>query len=76
MSLSETNSCYYIYDGEDAPLVVALNSHPKGMISVINAMIFKNKLAAKIFYPFIRFLRDMLLFVRGKKAIDNLKNEQ
>ena len=136
MSLSETNSCYYIYDGdcplcknfaltirlrenfgnltlidartdlnspilaevnkrnlnldkgavfvvgdnyyygEDAPLVVALNSHPKGFISFINAMIFRNKLAAQIFYPIIRFMRDILLFVRGRGAIDNLKNDK
>ena len=60
------------YFGKDAANKIAQISTPKNLTNYLNNLFFKNENLAAIFYPMARFMRDFLLFVRGKKGIGNI----
>ncbi|MBN8648234.1 MAG: DUF393 domain-containing protein [Caulobacterales bacterium] len=60
------------YFGKDAASKIAQISTPKNLTNFLNNLLFQNQNLAVIFYPIARFIRDSLLFIRGKKRIGNL----
>lgn len=60
------------YHGSDALHVMALLGTDSDVFNKINAMIFKSKILAKIFYPLLRSLRNFVLWCKGIKKIQNL----
>lgn len=59
-----------LYHGTDAVHLLALLSSPVGVFNRINAYLFKYKLTTKLFYPVFKFIRNLLLFVRGIPKIN------
>lgn len=64
------NGKYYF--GKDAANKIAQISTPKNLTNYLNNLLFQNHNMAAIFYPIARFMRDLLLFIRGKNGIGNL----
>ncbi len=62
----------HFYFGKDAASKIAQISTPKNLTNYLNNLLFKNENMAAIFYPIARLMRDLLLFIRGKKRIGNL----
>lgn len=60
------------YFGKNAANKITQISTPKSLTNYLNNLFFKNENLAAVFYPMARFMRDFLLFVRGKKSIGNL----
>jgi predicted DCC family thiol-disulfide oxidoreductase YuxK len=61
-----------LYYGSDAVNTLALIGSRSGMFNRLNYWIFKSKTASTVFYPFLRFSRNLLLKVLGKTRINNL----
>ena len=61
-----------IYYGADAIHALALISSRSGLINRLNYWIFKSKQLSAIFYPVLRFMRNLLLKVLNKTKINNL----
>ncbi len=66
------NNIYYF--GKDAPLMVSLHSTNSGFINKLNKILFANSFSAFIFYPIIREIRNLLLFIRSKPKLNNLND--
>jgi len=71
MVIKFQNTCYH---GVDAIHIMALLGTNSGLFNKINSTIFQSKILAKIFYPLLRCLRNFLLWCKGVKKIENLKN--
>ncbi|MBE9398257.1 DUF393 domain-containing protein [Pontibacterium sp. N1Y112] len=61
-----------IYYGSDAIHALALISSRSGLLNRLNYYLFRSKRLSYIFYPMLRFLRNVLLKVLGKTKINNL----
>lgn len=61
-----------LYYGSDAIHVLALISSRSGVFNRLNYYIFKTNTRAHIFYPVLRFFRNMLLKILSKAKINNL----
>ncbi len=61
-----------LYFGFEAIHVLALISSRSGVINKLNYIIFSSKFLSKLLYPVLRFSRYLLLFIMGKKAINNI----
>ena len=61
-----------IYYGADAIHALALISSRSGVFNRINYWLFKSRTFAGIFYPVLRFFRNLLLKLLGKTKINNL----
>ncbi len=61
-----------LYYGSDAIHALALISSRSGFFNRMNYWLFKSKLLSHIFYPVLRFLRNLLLKLLGKSKINNL----
>ncbi len=60
------------YYGADAIHVLALISSRSGILNRLNYWFFKSKTLSRLFYPILRFLRNLLLKMLGKSKINNL----
>lgn len=69
MVLKMGNEFYY---GSDAIHALALISSRSGVFNRLNYWIFKSRILSRIFYPVLRFLRNILLKILGKTKINNL----
>ena len=69
MVLKMGNTLYY---GSDAIHALALISSRSGIFNRLNYWIFKSKTLSRIFYPALRFFRNILLKLLGKSKINNL----
>ena len=69
MVLKMGNRLYY---GADAIHALALISSRSGIFNRINYWVFKSETISLIFYPILRFFRNLLLKVLGKTKINNL----
>ena len=67
MVLKMGNTLYY---GSDAIHALALISSRSGIFNRLNYWIFKSKTLSRIFYPALRFFRNMLLKLLGKSKIN------
>jgi predicted DCC family thiol-disulfide oxidoreductase YuxK len=61
------------YHGEDALHMMALLGSGQGWFNRMNASLFRSKLFARLFYPAMRAIRNMLLRLKGVPKIRNLK---
>lgn len=61
-----------IYYGADAIHALALISSRSGIFNRINYWLFKSHSLSRIFYPILRFFRNLLLKILGKTKINNL----
>lgn len=61
-----------LYYGSDAIHALALISSRSGFFNRINYWLFKSKTLSHVFYPVLRFLRNLLLKLLGKTKINNL----
>lgn len=64
-----------LYYGSDAIHTLALIGSQSGVFNRLNYWIFKSKTASSIFYPLLRFSRNLLLKILGKTRINNLKTD-
>ncbi len=62
-----------LYYGSDAIHTLALIGSRSGILNRINYWVFKSKKISSILYPFLRFLRNLLLKILGKSKINNLE---
>jgi predicted DCC family thiol-disulfide oxidoreductase YuxK len=62
-----------LYYGSDAIHTLALIGSRSGILNRINYWVFKSKTMSSILYPFLRFLRNLLLKILGKSKINNLE---
>ena len=60
------------YYGSDAIHALALISSRSGVFNRINYWMFKSKTISRLFYPLLRFFRNLLLKTLGKTKINNL----
>jgi predicted DCC family thiol-disulfide oxidoreductase YuxK len=64
-----------IYYGSDAIHALALISSRSGMFNKLNYWMFKSKRMSYIFYPVLRFLRNILLKLLSVRKINNLNQK-
>jgi predicted DCC family thiol-disulfide oxidoreductase YuxK len=64
-----------LYYGSDAIHALALISNKSGTFNRINYWIFKSRCLSRIFYPVMRFFRNLLLKILGRSKINNLGME-
>ena len=69
MVLKMADSCYY---GSDAIYMLSLLSSRSGLFNRLNYHLFKSKRLATWLYPLLRFFRNLLLKLLGKRKINNL----
>ena len=62
-----------LYYGSDAIHVLALISSRSGIFNRFNYWIFKSSTISALFYPILRFFRNLLLKLMGKTKINNLE---
>ena len=60
------------YYGADAIHALALISTRSGIFNRLNYWLFKSKNISSVFYPILRFFRNLLLRILGKTKINNL----
>lgn len=60
------------YYGADAIHALALMSSRSGAFNRINYWAFRSKRVARVLYPVLRAMRNLLLKLRGKEKINNL----
>ncbi len=61
-----------LYYGSDAIHALALISSRSGIFNRFNYWLFKSRTLSRIFYPVLRFFRNLLLKLLGKTKINNL----
>lgn len=61
------------FHGADAVQIMALHSTGGGFLDRLNHVVFRSRARSRALYPFLRFGRNILLRVRGKTRIDNLR---
>lgn len=64
-----------LYYGADAIHALALIGSRSGIFNRINYWMFKSKTVSLIFYPALRFFRNLLLKVLSKSKINNLNTD-
>lgn len=64
-----------LYYGADAIHALALIGSRSGIFNRMNYWMFKSKTASSILYPILRFCRNLLLKILGKRKINNLSIE-
>lgn len=60
------------YHGQDALHMMALLGSHNGWFNKVNALLFKSKIIAKLSYPFMRTVRNFLIYIKGVPKIRNL----
>lgn len=61
-----------IYYGADAIHALALIGSRSGIFNRINYWMFRSQNLSRVFYPVLKFCRNMLLKILGKTKINNL----
>lgn len=61
-----------MYYGSDAIHVLALLGTNKGLFNRIAYWLFRSKTVSRVLYPILKFFRNLLLKVLGRKKINNL----
>jgi predicted DCC family thiol-disulfide oxidoreductase YuxK len=62
------------YHGQDALHLMALLGSPHGWFNCMNALLFRSRTVARVCYPVMRGMRNMLLYLKGVGKIDNLQS--
>lgn len=62
-----------IYHGVEASCVLASLGTKSNILNKFNYYIFRNKATARILYPILRLIRNLLLQIKGAPKINNLK---
>ena len=61
------------YQGDQALHLMANLGADEGIINIMNNNFYKYKTTSKLFYPVLKAIRNMLLWVKGVQKINNLK---
>ena len=64
-----------LYYGSDAIHALALICSRSGIFNRFNYWLFKSRTLSHVFYPVLRFFRNLLLKLLGRTKINNLKLE-
>jgi predicted DCC family thiol-disulfide oxidoreductase YuxK len=64
-----------LYYGSDAIHALALISSRSGVFNRFNYWVFKSSTLSRLFYPILRFSRNLLLKLLGRTKINNLRLE-
>jgi predicted DCC family thiol-disulfide oxidoreductase YuxK len=64
-----------LYYGSDAIHALALISSRSGIFNRLNYWMFKSRTLSRIFYPVLRFFRNLLLKLLRRTKINNLRLE-
>lgn len=59
------------YHGADAVQMMALHSRSDGLLGRLNHIIFRSSARSRALYPILRFGRNTLLRILGRKKINN-----
>ena len=62
-----------IYYGPDAIHMLSLIGTRSGILNRLNYLFFGSRILAKLFYPVLKFCRNLLLKFLGRTKINNLK---
>lgn len=62
-----------LYHGADAMHALALIGTQSGLFNRINYWVFRSKRASRVLYPVLRFFRNLLLKLLGRRRINNLQ---
>ena len=65
----------HFYHGEDALRFMAQHGHASGVFNYFNKSLFWSKTLAKLIYPWMRSVRNLLLRFRKVEQIDNLNRK-
>lgn len=65
-----------LYHGADAQHILALIGSDNDWLNRMNVLIFRNPLRAKLIYPFLRMMRNLLLRIRQTDKLNNLDKHQ
>lgn len=63
------------YYGSDAIYMLASMSSRSDVFNRLNFWFFKSKMLSRIFYPILRYFRNLLLKILGKSKINNLNKK-
>lgn len=61
-----------MYYGSDAIHVLALINSKSGLFNRVNAYLFRSKTLSLVFYPILRFFRNLLLKLLRRTKVNNL----
>jgi predicted DCC family thiol-disulfide oxidoreductase YuxK len=59
-----------VYHGADAVHIMAINSKDNSLLAKINRAVFRSPTRARLLYPLLRFGRNALLRLLGRKKIN------
>lgn len=62
-----------IFYGADAIHELALRSDRKGFLNRFASFVFRSRTMARVFYPILKAMRNLLLKILGKTRINNLE---
>ena len=63
------------YHGDECIHVLALLSTSSGAFNRLNVMVFRNRRAAELLYPLLRFMRNLTLKALGRQPL-NLRSQK
>lgn len=63
-----------LYHGADAQYILAMIGTNEDWFNRLNVIIFSNKMTAKLIYPILKQIRNLILKVKGISKINNLGN--
>ncbi|HVZ29061.1 MAG TPA: DCC1-like thiol-disulfide oxidoreductase family protein [Asticcacaulis sp.] len=58
-----------LYHGAEALHVLALLGSETGWLNKLNVSLFRNRATARLYYPFLKGIRNFFLWLLGKKPI-------
>ena len=64
-----------LYYGSDAIHALAQKSSGKGFVNFLGKWVFRSRTAARILYPPLKGIRNLLLKLLGRSRINNLQQE-
>lgn len=63
-----------LYHGADAQYILAMIGTDEDWFNRLNVILFSNKMVAKLIYPILKQIRNLVLKIKGISKINNLGN--
>ncbi len=63
-----------LYHGADALYIMAHLGANKGLYNRVNVIFFRSKFISKLFYPWLKSVRDLVILLKGVPRIRNLED--
>jgi predicted DCC family thiol-disulfide oxidoreductase YuxK len=64
-----------LHYGSDAIHALAQRSSGKGVVNFLGKLVFRSRTAARLFYPPLKAIRNLLLKLLGRSRINNLQQD-